>query len=221
MEKLVYPHKTSWVKEKKGGIIMKSKTKWIAALTSLCVVLLIAVVSLGIVWAATTQSVSSSVKVTYTVTDVVADVSASRYLTSANTKTDFTGGTNGVVTFNAPDVSTTETLSITDTTLTSTNNLVVYEYVIKNKGANTITASLATGTATNLTIYTIAPTTTQKTNVISSFDATEWTASNAIAATTIASGATTYAYVAMKIADTADDASFNGTFVWTLTGQTT
>lgn len=196
----------------------KSKSKLLIALISLCSVLAIAVVSMGVVWAATTQNVSSSIRVTYTVTDVVADVSASRFFTSANTETAFTGGTNGVVSFAASDASTTATLTIPETVLTSTDDLVIYEYKFVNNGANTISAALATGTATNLTVYTIAPTTTRKTNVVSTFDSSEWTAGNSIAATNIAAGATAYAYVAMQITDTSANASFDGTFSWTLTG---
>ena len=198
---------------------MHTKTKWIAALASFCAVLVVAIVSMGIIWAASTQTVQTSINITYTVSDVVCDVSANKYFAN-NTAIPFTGGTNGTVSFAASDTTTTATLTTTDTTLTSANQYVIYEYVFTNNGANTMTAALATGSTTNLDVYVIAPTTTRLasgTTIYTTFDpSTTWTASNSIAATQIESGATAYAYVAMKITNDSANASFAGTFTWTL-----
>ncbi len=178
---------------------------------------------MGIVWAATSQTVQTSIRVTYTVSgNVICDVSATKYTTSANTATAFTGGTNGVISFGAADATTTGTLSVTDTTLTTTDQVVVFEYVITNKNQSAaLDASLATGSSTNMTFYYIAPSATQKTNVVSTFDASEWQVGNAIPTTAIskatsAAGTPWYAYVAVKVTDLNLDASFEGTFTWTL-----
>ena len=206
---------------------MQAKSKWIAALASFCAVMVVAIVSMGIIWAASSQQVQTSVNITYTVSgNVICDVSASKYMTSSNTKTDFvTSGADPqtTITFNAADASTVGVLTITDTTLTTTDQVVVFEYVLSNKNASAaMNAALATGSATNLTFYTIAPQATRKTNVVSTFDASEWTVGNSIAATTIpaatnASTPTTYyAYVAVKVTDLNQAASFSGNFTWTI-----
>ena len=195
---------------------MQAKSKWIAALASFCAVMVVAIVSMGIIWAASSQTVQTSVNITYTVTgNVICDVSASRYTTSSNTKTDFTGGTAGVISFNAADASDVGVLSV-----------VIFEYVISNKNASeAMNAALATGSATNLTFYVKAPSATQLTNPVSTFNASGWTTGNSIAATTIpiateAAGVVTpttyYAYVAVKVTDLNQAASFSGNFTWTL-----
>ncbi len=211
---------------------MQAKTKWITTLASLCAVLVVAIVSMGIVWAATSQSVQTSIRVTYSVSDVVCDVSANKYF-HTDSPTAFTGGTNGVISFNAPDASDTRTLTTTATTLNSaaTDQYVIYEYIITNKSSEAMNAALVTTVTdednTNLTFYVSAPSATRKTNVVSTFDPSSgWTAGNSIAATTIAAApaptaatpeyTTTYAYVAIKVTNTNITASFTGAFTWTL-----
>jgi len=194
---------------------MQTKTKLITVLASLCGVLVLGMVAMGIAWAAATQTIQSTINVTYTVSDAVVSVSANKYFGS-DTPTAFTGGTSGTISFSATDASTTGTLSTTDTALTSTNDYVIYEYVFVNNGANSLTAALAIGSTTNLTTYVIAPTTTRKTTIYTGFDTSDYTAASSISATTIAPGATAYAYVAMKVTDNSANASFSGTFTWTI-----
>ena len=194
---------------------MQTKTKLIVALSSLCSVLAIGIVMMGIAWAATTQTIQSTINITYTVSDVIVSVSANKYF-SSNTPTAFTGGTNGTLTFSATDASSTGVLSTTDTALSSSNDYVIYEYVFTNGGSNALSASLAIGSTTNLTTYVIAPTTTRKTSIYTGFTPSDYTASSSISATNIAGGATAYAYVAMKVTDNSANASFSGTFTWTL-----
>lgn len=197
---------------------MQTKTKWITTLATLCAVLVVAIVSMGIVWAAASQQVRTSVNITYTVSgNVICDVSANKYFGS-DTPTAFSGGTAGVLSFNAPDASTVGTLTIADTTLTTTNDYVIYEYVFTNNNADAaMNVALATGSATNLTFYVIAPTTTRLTNIYTGFDpSTTWSTGNSIAATDIAAGATAYAYVAAKVTDLNQAATFSGYFTWTI-----
>ena len=192
--------------------------KLIVALVSLCSVMAVTILSMGIVWAATNQSVTSTLQVTFSASNVVADVSANKYYTS-DTAIPFTGGTNGVVSFVARDASTTGALTTTATTLDLGTNqdFVIYEYIIVNNGANTITAALATAaTPTNLTFYVSAPNTTRKTNVVTTFDASNYTAGSSIAATDIAGHTTAYAYLVMQLTDDTTDATFNGAYLWTL-----
>ena len=206
---------------------MQAKTKWIAALATFCGVMIVAIISMGIIWAASSQQVQTSIRVTYTVSgNVICDVSATKYTTSANTATAFTGGSNGVISFNAADASQTGTLSITDTELTTSDQVVIFEYVITNKNQSAaLSASLATGSATNMTFYVKAPSATRLTNPVSTFDATAWTQGNSIAATeipaaTASANTTYYAYVAVKVTDLNLDASFEGTFTWSLAAGT-
>ena len=176
---------------------MKSKRLAIV----LCVVgsfITIVCASVAIILATVTIGVNASINVTYTVTDVIVDVSANKYFTS-NTAIPFTGGVNGVVSFDVTSSATPQTLSTTSTSLTSVNDYVVYEYKFVNNGENNILASLSTGTATNITWYVSAPNTTRKTNIYTGFSSNDYTAGNSITNAPIGGNSTTYAYIVMKI----------------------
>ena len=196
---------------------MKSKRLAIV----LCVVgsfITIVCASVAIILATVTIGVNASINVTYTVTDVIVDVSANKYFTS-NTAIPFTGGVNGVVSFDVTSSATPQTLSTTSTSLTSVNDYVVYEYKFVNNGENNILASLSTGTATNITWYVSAPNTTRKTNIYTGFSSNDYTAGNSITNAQIGGNSTTYAYIVMKIANITQHSSFSGTFAWTLTND--
>jgi len=197
---------------------MQTKTKLIVALSSLCSVLVIGIVMMGIAWAATTQTIQSTINITYTVSDVIVSVSANKYF-SSNTPTAFTSGTNGTLTFSATDASSTGVLSTTDTALSSSNDYVIYKYVFTNGGSNALSASLAIGSTTNLSTYVIAPTTTRKTSIYTGFSSNDYTAGNSITNAPIGGNSTASAYIVMKITNITQHSSFSETFAWTLTND--
>jgi len=196
---------------------MKAKRLLIVLCVLFCVLAVIGA-TIAIVWASIIIGLNTNINVSYTVTDVIVDASANKYFEN-DTAIPFTGGTNGVASFGATATATPQTLSTTATALTSINDYVVYEYIFVNNGANSILANLTTGSATNLTWYVSAPSTTRKTNIYTTFNASNYTQANSITNATIAGNSTAYAYVVMKITNITQNSSFSGTFSWTLTNN--
>ncbi len=193
---------------------MKSKRLSIA----LCILgssLAVVIASIALIWATVTIGVNASINVTYTVTDVIVDVSANKYFVS-NTAIPFTGGNNGVVSFDVTSASAPQVLTTNATSLTSINDYVVYEYKFVNNGENGILANLTTGNATNITWYVSPPSATRKTNIYTTFAPSNYTTGNSISNAPISGNSTTYAYIAMKITNITQHSSFSGTFAWTL-----
>ena len=226
---------------------MESKKKLIVALTSLCSVLLIAVVTMGIVWAATTQTINSNVKVTYTATAVSGSVSANYYFGSDTGTAMTSDGTNS----GATTITFTDSQANVNGALQPQGNIVlqnadgqtfvIFEYIISNtsttKGMSAVLTYTDNSTSPNVADTNIyAYTHSAGTTAVS----TPWTnvatlrgASNANiiggAATpteapngqfisgTVAANTTAYFYVVVEIKNLANDAEFSGQFSWNLT----
>ncbi len=197
---------------------MQSKTKLIALLATLSIILAAIAVSMVFAFASLNHHVSSLIRVTYNcnASSVVADVSANKYF-KTNEPIAFTGGVDGVVSFNEAS-SNNQSLSTNSTTLTGYYDYVIYEYIFENKSANTINVSLTASGWNNLIMFYTQPTTTQKTDIYSSFDENDYIEGGVIAATNILGNSTAYLYVAIKVERKASNASadFAQEFVWTI-----
>ena len=132
-------------KIKKGEEKMSSKKKLIISLSAVCLVAVIAVVAVVAVLAAGQQIVASTIRVTYTATDVSAAVSANQYLLDSkltgSAEAFKVGDTDQTrLVFAAKDAGPVEgaatgTLTQPGTdgiALTSSNNTVVFEFKFEN-----------------------------------------------------------------------------------------
>lgn len=227
---------------------MEGKKKLIIALTSICGVLFATIIAMGIVWAATSQTITSVIRVTYTAVDVSGSMSANVYFGS-NTATAMNGGTNGTITFDANTTSTTGTLTpAADTTLTNTagQTFVIYEYIISNSSTlNAMNAVLTyaddstspNAADANIKVYAYTSSsavTNPHTNVATLYGAADETVgregmtvnqlsstTGQFISTTIAAEGTTYCYVVVALSNANLNAEFSGTFSWVLTKSST
>ena len=219
----------------------KNKKKLVVALVSLCTVLAVTVVTMGIVWAATSQTISSNVKVIYTATDVSGSIAAKVYFnsdTGVAMTSDGTAAGATTVTFDGETQTTTGSLSPQGTTTlvnADGQRFVIYEYTITNDSTNPMSAALSytddstdpNKADTNIKAYFYATTTqvsTPKTSVATLYGAEEAnklnSATGSFGSTTIAANGTSYCYVVIAIDNLANDAEFSGTFSWVLTKAT-
>ncbi len=221
---------------------MDTKKKLIMALSSLCGVLLVAVVAMGIVWAATSQTITSNVKVTYTATQIKGSIAANVYFNS-DTPTPMTGGTNGTISFDAETSSTGGALTpaseiVLDNVAGKT--FVIFEYYITNGSTNVMDAVLSYSDDStdpnkadeNIKVYAYSSATAVAqpwTNVATlqgASGANELgnTTGQFIDSTVPARAGeidgSKYFYVVVALDDAASDAEFSGTFSWNLTKHT-
>ena len=122
---------------------MNSKKKLIVALSSLCFVLVAAVVTVVAVLAAAQQTITSNINVTYTASQIAGSVTAtSKY--EDGTAWDAIGSDN-VVSFNGGDVNKDANideeyeLQITDSL---TRRYVAFKYEFTNTGSKAYTATV-------------------------------------------------------------------------------
>ena len=216
---------------------MEAKKKWIVALTSMCGVLFAAVIAMGIVWAATSQSITSVVKVTYTATEISGSISANVYFNGDTPVAMENASHETTVAFNGATSTTSGTLTpVSETVLQNVEGqrYVIYEYIITNASTtSTMSATLSyvddstspNGTDTNVKVYGLnngeTRLTTPHTSVADIYGASEANLISTVGTlfnnTTIAAGATNYYYIAVAINDRASDAEFSGSFNWLLT----
>ncbi len=196
---------------------MHAKTKLIITLSFVSVVLACIAISMAVTFASVNQTVESLVRVTYrsSTENVSATVSANKYF-AKDEPIAFTGGTDGIITFNG-ESSSNQTLTTETTNLTGYYRYVVYEYIFTSNGTNTMNVSMSANNLNNLKMFYTNPTTTRKTNIYTSFpESSDYVEGTTTPATNIASGTTAYVYVAIKINILAQDASFTQNFVWTI-----
>lgn len=221
---------------------MESKKKLIVALTSLCSVLLIAVVTMGIVWAATSQTINSNVRVTYTATAVSGSVSANYYFgsdTGTAMTSDGTAQGTATVTFTDSQANANGALQPRGNIVLQNadgQTFVIFEYIISNtsttKGMSAVLTYTDNSTSPNVAdtnIYVYAEDAGTQVN-------TPWTSvaslrgssnANRLADTTgnlisgtVAASSTAYYYIVVEIQNLANDAEFSGQFSWNLTVAT-
>lgn len=184
---------------------MDSKKKIIISVTTFVIALVAIIVAVVSVLAATNVSITSSIKVTYTVSDVVADVAVSAAKVKTNA-TSITWGTASTKDFGINYTGTGETITLTDMTLLK-DECIVLKFVFNNNGAKAFTATLTKPSGTNVNIYYA----TSESALLASTTATP-------TAVNVASGADksgTY-FAVIKIADATQNAAFDGSFIWNL-----
>lgn len=191
---------------------MKTEVKLSIGLFVAIFVLVLSISVVSIAWASANQQLSSLIKVTYRVGSVSVNVSANKYF-QTDTPEAFTGGDNGVATFDGGS-SSSQTLQTTQTELQNYAQYVVFEYIFENTSVNEISVSLTTSDLDNLTMFVTSPSTVQKQNVFTGFDESAYTQATTIQNATIQGGTTAYIYVAIKIACLANDAYCPHEFVW-------
>ena len=143
---------------------MNARQKTTIAVTALCLLAVIAVVAIIAVFAASQQTFTSNINVSYTVEDVMAKVSAKYYggkndatLAGKDMTTTGAAGGESEITFNAGEgAKDAATLSPQgEIVLDATNKFVVFEYKFENIGPRDFNASMAfTGTLMkNVKVY--------------------------------------------------------------------
>ena len=201
-----------------------SKKKLIVAATLVGVVLLAAVISVVAVLAAATQSVSSQITVTYSVTDVSATVSAKYKQGSSGTAKDFTvGGSATTIKFEAAETTTPKSFdAITVPGLTSTEPYVTFEYKFQNdseKSYNVYLTAIPTGTE-NMSVKILAQATPAADMGTLDFStAAAATADSDVAVTNVAGAinAVSYVYIRVSVVNLNMSADLGtGGFQWLL-----
>jgi len=203
---------------------MSSKKKLIISLSVAAAVLVAAIIAIVAVFAAAQQTLTSSIKVTYTAgKNVAGTASASYKLSGEGAETlhmDTNGATEGgdrTVTFNAlADKQTQSLMTQGDIVLNADNLSVEFTYVFTNTGDYDYTAEISLldkdGTA--------ASSATME-NVKVEYDAGSGYLENATALTVEAGDEdATFVYkVRISIVNNAKNATFEGSFAWDLEAQ--
>ncbi len=219
---------------------MTAKQKMTIAITALCLVAVIAIVTVIAVFAATTAKINSAVNVSYTATDVVGTASAKWYGGAEdaelagenmdNNGSEVDGET--VLNFDADSDLSSQSGTLSpakDITFDASHQDVIFEYKFTNSGSRSYKATVVfTGTIENVTITSkTQPTTpitvssghstiTDDVSPTSQSPSATFTIANvAVAANT----GVTYVYVKLHLTSKAKDATFSGTFAWTLTAD--
>lgn len=192
---------------------MDSKRKMIVAISAFAMVILATVVAIVAVLAASNVTVQSSVSVSYSVTDVVADAAVYAVKVKTNATSVDWGTAKGTANFTIAD-STEDPITMSKFDLASDECLVL-KFVFNNNSDKAFTATLT------------APTAAANTNIYySTYDVTNHASNSLLKSTTTSptavsvaagnSASSTY-YAVIKIADNTQDvteSSFN--FNWTL-----
>jgi hypothetical protein len=201
---------------------------------------------MGIDWTASSQAVTSNIRVFYTATDVAGSLAANVYFNSDTAApmvaSAGANGSNNVVSFTGEDGTITGSLSPTGPTELENadgKRFVIFEYIVTNASTNDMSAVLnyvdddSTGSNVadvNIKIYVYTADTavsSPKTNVATLYGSnngnllakasgSELPASPFIS-TTVGANAAKYCYVVVAIDNVANDAEFSGVFTWSFT----
>lgn len=193
---------------------MNAKRKMIIAISAFAMVILATVVAVVAVLAAQSVTIQSSINVTYSVTDVIADVEVYAVKVKTNASS-ITWDNSNKATYNFGDSysGTGETLTLPTSSYTlAKDECVVLKFVFNNNSAKAFTATLTKPTAvTNVNIY-YAASDTGTSGILKS-------TTTSPSAVSVASGAaaTSSYYAVIKIGDISRNistSSFN--FNWAL-----
>ena len=167
---------------------MKNK-KLMISLFSLCLVAIVGLLATVIVFAATSQNITSSITISYTADQVSGSLTAKYTIGTTDT-------TIGTKSFSAD--STAGNLTGASPTLTAASREVLFTYTFVNKGANTATLKLTGSVAdSNLTI---------------TYSNDNKTFSTTLPSVDVAGGASGSVYVKMRITDTAKNVGLNSSY---------
>lgn len=202
---------------------MSKSKKVIITLSVVCAVVIIALVTVVAVWAATSQTVTNQLTVRYTATNVSATVKAEYKLGTmqdADSIGDASSYTSiGSANFFANNTTTSETLPAKEIVLTdATSSYVYFRYTFTNTGSNTITVSIADPlpTASNMSVrYAVLQ--NDPDFMHPSYDFSD----DVIRNITIRGGDSYFVFIQLMIESVAHDASYTGTISWNLANKTT
>lgn len=201
---------------------MTSRKKIAISITAVCVVLLVAVVTIVAVWAARQANVGSSFQGNYTANHVDATITGQYKLNGTNAVadssdwTDLTTTSGNTITFNSEigteDEGATQTFNaVNSIILTAENDSIMFKYVITNTSDSDVSFTVTgeqQGTFTNLDV-----TYTYRVND----DEGEAQSLTIAEGVTVAPGTHITIYVDIAIADADLNATLNGSVNWTLT----
>lgn len=185
---------------------MKSKKKLIIALSSLCFVVVAAVVTVSVVLAAINQTVNTNIKVSYTAKEVAATVSAQYTWGGATTDMTTDGTAEGEKTISFDGSETTET--------PKSLHPQVQEIVLENaEGKKSVTFTYTFTNDGDATFYaTVEFASTANENVT-----VDYNGKTAPETVTVVKGTPVTYTITVSIDNVALNASFAGAFNWALT----
>lgn len=187
---------------------MKNK-KLMISLFSLCLVVIVGLLTTVIVLAAGTQNVSSTIDVVYTATNISGTVSAT-YKVGTGSEVSFTttGAAEGAksITFTPDEETQTRTLTpVGQIAVDAKQREVVFKYSFTNAGGHNYTATVG---------YTAGEgDTTSNYAMTYSTDGTTWNDTKEV---TVSAGGSANLYIKVRIVDTSKDMKLAGTFAWNL-----
>ena len=211
---------------------MSTKKKIWFSVGALCLVAVVAVVAIVAVYAATNQTVNSSINVTYRATNVVGTASANviQYSESAFVKTAMEDGQSGTtLNFSRNDEGTAKTLSPKDDIVledATNKDFVVFEYKFTNSSESVkITAGLSyrdgSSDDNNYKVF-VHPSATElgvETNWTETINEDKTSSLTNLAENiTVPVSGEYYVYVLVKIDNPDNDCVFTGSFAWSLQG---
>ena len=190
----------------------KSK-KAIIALSVVCALVVAALITVVSVWAASSQTITSALRVTYSATNVAASIEGEYQREGDATYTSL-----GTQTFVATDNSTTKAISTTDDiSLTDTKKYVIFRFKFTNNSSTTPFNITLTGTPTTQGAVTVKYASAAVDN-LSVAGINSNTLPDEI---TVAGSSTIYVYILIQVTDITNSASYEANLNWTLATTTT
>ncbi len=204
----------------KKGEIMTGNKKLMIALFSICLVVIAGLLTTVIVLATQSGTITSSINISYTATDIQGTASAT-YTVENGSPVNLVAkdGSSTTITFNAADETITESLSIpsgSPVNLTSANDSVTFTYTFTNTGAAAYNATV-NYTGTDATNFKVEYSTTGSSDWQTLVQSEGQTV--AVAAGSTGTPTTATFYIRITLNDVAQNANFVGSFAWTLAGQ--
>ncbi len=196
----------------------KSRKKLWIALGSLAVAVIVGLsITVGVL-AASTAQVTSAINVTYTASQVAATVSGEYQVLNGSATAFQTSGNQNTIVFNGSEGTASGAfVAVNDITLTATNNSVTFRYTIQNDSSSKGISAQVTlpTTQTNVTVSAGTAVTVPQSGEGESVTVTAGT--NHVTDSFVVPANTTVTYtITVSITNVANDASFAGSFVWSL-----
>ena len=188
---------------------MVGNKKWMIALFSICLVVIAGLLTTVIVLAAPSQTISSNIGISYSVSDIQGSISAS-YTIGEEGPTSI--GTESFTVEQGDQMGSFDPVNINEG-LSPTNKSVVFDYVFTStiKNGYSVTCQY---TPTNATNWTVEYSTTN--------DGSDWQTLSSTCSTTVADGgtaetaSTSHLYIRITLKDATVDSTFGGTFNFNL-----
>ncbi len=186
---------------------MSTKKKLYMAIFSLCIMTIMALLTIASVFAAKNQSVSSQLDVSYHATNVAVTVRGDYLLKNDTSYTSM--GAN--IEFSPAEAYSVKTMKVNGIAMTEVKNYTVFKYTFKNNsddvGVNINLVSNVTNSSNITLTYYYATAEISNYNLISN---------NSFSQVTLNTSQTLYIYVKVKVVDLSTDASFSGSFNFNL-----